>query len=535
MAEPFPPPPSVDGPFVPSSVMPTGDPSLTDDRLAADRLALSEPQRQSLLGPFFIALGAIRRFGFINLAFFGFALTGRWSTLLQIGAVAVIGALAVGAVLSWWMFRFHVEGDELIVQRGVLARERKTLPLSRIQSVSVDQQLLHRMVGLVRARVETAGSAGAEFSIDAIDKGTADSIRRLVIAERASVVGADATDDAVGAGDLPTTAATAVADAEGTIMLRRSTMDLVKVALTRNPLPGLAFVGATLGLYEDAAGFFGLSLDSFEGQLDTILASLAVIIPIVVVFGVLVIFIFGIVSTLTRFHDLTLWRTPDGLRTTAGLFSRLERTSPLNRIQIVRTRQNLIERFFDIRVVTLPTASTSVSDAHTLRLPGTTRAELDDIRGLLTDAAAERPSLTQGIAPVAVRRWFLFGGVLPAIAAGLAIGWRFGWLGALTVLWLPIAWVSARAVHARWRWDLNGTSLEVEHGLITKLGALVALHKTQVVEVRRSLFHRRNDLASLVVATASGRVFIPHLPLATALDLRDRILFHVETSRRSWM
>lgn len=525
MAEPLPPPPGLGGGF---EDLPVNERDLT---LAADREALRLPQRQSLLGPIFIAFASIRRLGVINLAFFGFALSGRWSTLLQIGAAVVVLLLAVGAVLRWWMFRFHVDADELIVQRGVFGRERKTLPLSRIQSVSVDQQFLHRLVGLVRARVETAGSAGAEFSIDAINKPTADAIRRLVIAERATQnetsIGIDPAstsgDAVVGVGD------------EGTIVLRRSTLDLVKVALTRNPLPGLAFVGATFGLYEDAAGFFGLSLDSLEGQIDTILDSLALVIPVIVVVGAFLIFLFGIASTLMRFHDLTLWRTPDGLRSTAGLFSRLERTSPLARIQMVRTRQNLIERLFDIRVVTLPTASTSLTDAHTLRLPGTTKNELADIRNMLIDQAAESPVLDRGIAAVAVQRWFLYCGVLPAVIAALAIGWRFGWLGALALLWLLPAWFAAKAVHARWRWGLTASGIEVEHGLVTRLGALAALQKTQVVEVRRSLFHRRNDLATVVIATASGRVLLPHLPLATALETRDRILFQVETDQRSWM
>jgi len=492
------------------------------------------------MAPVFIAFNTVRRIGVFNGAIAFFAFMNRRSSLwVQLLVAAAILVLLIAAVARWWMFRFQVNGDELEVEQGVFRRDRQTLPLSRIQSVSTDQKFLHRLFGLVHLRVETAGSAGAEFDIEAIDRPTADSIRRLVIAERSEANPQfHSTDEAVLGGDdpvLPGAASAAGADRDGTPLIRRTPVDLLKVALTQNPLPGIVIFGALLGNLQELAEFAGISEEEVDDRLNNLDASIIPLLAGLLVALLVVMVIVGVLRTMAQYFNLTLLRTSEGLRSTAGLFNRVERGSPVSRIQMIRSRQNLRQRLFRQRTVTLPTASSTAGHADTLRLPGTTADELQELRNLFLPRDQQPAELGHGISAHAVTRWFLYLGLVPAVIVAAAVGIRFGYVGLAAFLWLIPAWFGAQLVHRHWRWGLTDQGIEVHHGLLTRHTALTALGKAQVVQVRRSLFHRRNDLATVVIATASGRVSLPHLPLATAHALRDRAIYQTETDLTPWM
>ena len=52
--------------------------------------------------------------------------------------------------------------------------------------------------------------------------------------------------------------------------------------------------------------------------------------------------------------------------------------------------------------------------------------------------------------------------------------------------------------------------------------------------LRRSPLQRRKGLASLDVALASGAITIPFIDFAEACQLRDYILYKVESSDQPW-
>ena len=147
---------------------------------ASDRMLLAAPTRQSPAALVFIAWRFVRRLGWSAIAALAvFVFRGPEGFGVGIVGVAAATALVIASALSWWRFTFQVDGDEIIVRRGVLAVERLVIPLDRVQSVSTDQRLMHRLFDLVSVAVDTAGSSGAEFEIDAIDRPRAEALRRV--------------------------------------------------------------------------------------------------------------------------------------------------------------------------------------------------------------------------------------------------------------------------------------------------------------------------------------------------------------------
>lgn len=527
MADAPPPPPP---PEFAASPPPTPGASID-----SDIAALSVPQRESMLGAVFKALGALRQLGFAGVGII-FALRAIGSYRLLI--VPVVLVLVALAIASWWRFTFQVSGDELVVEQGVLSRERKTIPLGRIQAVTIDQRLLHRPFGLVQAQVETAGSSGVELTLAAIDRPRAEALRRVSTRHGAQVpdpgVSGDQAVPAAPTAGIPT------ADRGEHVVLTRSMGDLLKVALSSNPLVGIGTAVAGLVAFgSELTDLVGLPTDRTEDLAEEIAGSPALIVAAVLAF--IALFVLGsLIATIVPLHELTLFRTERGLRSAAGLLSRRERVAPRERIQLLSSSANPIQRRFGIRTVTLPTAGASAdSDQNSslIRLPGTSVDEIAELRDLVLPGTDMAAGVTpkNGISHAAILRWTAWIGIPLALITGLQLAVLFGWVGLVGLLWIPIAAVGARMNHRSWHWELGPESLEVQHGPITRIRTSMPVRKTQTVRLRRSLFHRRQGLASVRVSSAAGSVIVPHIELAEAHRLVDELLYRAETDPRPFM
>ena len=78
----------------------------------------------------------------------------------------VLGVLRVSS-LAWAVLRLHGfrlsrAGEDLRIETGLLTRVAATIPLRRIQTLTVREGPLHRLFERVSVRVETAGGGGGE-------------------------------------------------------------------------------------------------------------------------------------------------------------------------------------------------------------------------------------------------------------------------------------------------------------------------------------------------------------------------------------
>lgn len=507
-----------------------------------DRAALSEPQRMSPLGPLFVTLAVIRAIGTVNIGVFGaLILAGGRLWLAGLALVAILAA----ATIRWWRFRYYLDGDEFIVESGLFSLKRATVPLERVQSVSTRQNLLHRMSGLVEAQIETAGSAGSEVALTAVDMEVARSLRRLTTATATSVAtdspGAVATGTTDGSVPAPPMRGIHGREVGEELVLHRSPREIIVASLLRNPLA--VFAGPFLIAVASLQLLGDLVADQVGDLAEQIFASTALIVLLVVV-AVIVGLTTAVVLPLLMLYDLTLTRTRGGLRMNAGLINKREKTVSIERIQMLVSKQNIAERRSGIESLQLPTAGrASAAQANTaqgraqqaITLPGTTQPEADAVRELLAPGAVTGP-LANGISPAAVMRWTMWLGVGPAVAMTVGLWFVAGPWALLGLLWVIPIYVLSKWSHHNWRWELTDEVLRIRKGRYSKTTFTVPVRKTQAVQVVQGIFHRRRGLANLLVSTAtSGKLIVLHLPLTTAQTLRDELIYRAETDPRPFM
>ena len=515
-------------------------------------MSLETPQRQSPLAMVFLALRTVRQIGIVQLIIgAGFVFSRSPSLIFVIVGVLIIAAVFFAiAALRWWRYTFVVRDGELQVSRGVLSRDTLTVPLDRIQSVSVDQKFLHRIVKLVQVSLDTAGTDSTEFTIDAIDRDVATELQRVAADYRPQAVAADPPPPGAaarvdgaegfygfeGVGGLEVTPQAQVAPPfEEVELLRHNPSRLLAIGFTRVPFSGLAVLAPLIALSGELVDFVPEDIvDMFDVDDQDIGFSLLVwLVPV----ALIAIVLFGILLNLVRsiFVDwnLRITRTESGLRRDAGLMSTTSRASSIKRVQRVEVRQGVLQRIVGLYDVTLH----NIGEGD-FPIPGCDSDQVELIRNLALDGSAGVGEMSRRTSTAEVFRntrnmlvLMVIVGVVTAI-----------WLGFWSVLFvLPILWAwfgTTRRVKLR-RWGIDADSIAKHDEFLGSRYNEALLRKLNGVTIRQSRFERKRGLATVTVRLAGGilqgGLSIGLIPIEEAKAIRDHVLYVAETDRQVFM
>lgn len=242
--------------------------------------------------------------------------------LIGLGGLIVSGIIAF---LSWRRFRFGIDDDELVIESGLVATNRRAIPFDRIHDVNIERGPLHRIFGLAKVTVETGASGKDEGSLDAVDLADAESIRDAV---RRFRVGHIAT--VHGTADAPPM------HAEQPVIYAMSIGRVVLSGVFSFSLIIIAILAGLLNQFDNIIDF-GRLVDMAESRWSDLAPAIASH-WIMTVLGALLVFltigvVSGIVRSLLTDWGFTLTRTETGVRRVRGLFTRTDTVIPVKRIQ----------------------------------------------------------------------------------------------------------------------------------------------------------------------------------------------------------
>jgi putative membrane protein len=409
-------------------------------------------------------------------------LARRSAALDAIGAIVAAGVLAE-AVLQWLRRTYSLDGQALRIDEGVLTRGQRLVPLERLQHVSLVQKLLHRVLGVVRLRIETAGGGGRpEVDLDVIGLAEAARLRAALLAGKAAIAGGVAA---------PPHAAPAER-----VLVRLSLGQVVLAGVTGTRAAAiLAVVGSASQYLDDLP-------DSLVRRLNPSL-DLPPAGPQVILLGVLVVALvwFGLASASSVLSDygFTLVRTADELVARRGLLDRRESTVPLARVQVAWVDEPVVRRWLGYASVRVQSAG---QGSDRVRIPILPAAELDRVLAELLPRAAPMPPLLRppraALRRAVVRR-------VAAVAVVVAVAGVLLWpWGASAALLLPLAAAAGVGAYRSLGHALRGGYLVARRGWLLRSSAVVPLAKVQSARVTSTPFQRRAGLATLHADVAGG-------------------------------
>ena len=456
------------------------------------------------------------------------AYQGDLMTKLTLGGIAFVVVIATAALLSYLFFRYQIREDSILIRQGVIKKKQLDIKFERIQGINTKQNPVYRALGLVTISFDTAGSAASEGNLPAVTREFANALRERI----GNKTTEQATDDSA-----------TISPAE--VLLKLDWRDMIRIGLAdRRALIVFAFIGPLFEQMEseielfvestiDSAAFGGLQLGVGTGAL--------IVVSIFVVLALLFAGI-SIAIAFLRFHNFELSLDGRTLRSHGGLLTRHEHSMDLEKIQTLRLQQGILQsglRRFKM------TARQAISGGRRrsrkmFEIPVVTTNQAGELRARLL--APEGGTLTQdprsdqfaAISPYYMRSRILFIGVIPAIILTAALWANAGAFSLVALIWPPLVGLVS------WRSWKRAGYLHDDHEIVRRSGLLgyrtvgLLFRKVQRVTISQSRYQRRKDLASLQLHMASGSVRVPYIDHATARQLRDYILYKVESSAKAW-
>lgn len=468
---------------------------------------------------------------------------------------AAVFLLLVGWVwlLCYWLrFSFRIGADEISIDSGILSRTHRVIPFDRVQDVSIEQNIVARLLGLAKVRLETGASAGAgqeEGELNAIKLSDAEALRDRIrnwraVNQAAARPATTGQDEAVE--DITDTA-------PGRIIFAMPLRRVLINGLFGFSLALFAVIFGALQMFGDMFPVDPLRPSQWMKQLDRdnpllayLLAhqylSVALLFAIVAIIGVAS----GIVTSLFKQYGFKLERTPSGLRRQRGLTTRTDVVIPVKRVQAAMIVSGwLPQRFgwYGLKLQSLASDGAKESDHDVAPL-----AHLDEIDTILAETS---PRQWLGRSAPDATGWH---GVHPAM-------WRYGALAALPMmgvvavaallipkiwpklpyqfpLWLLVPLFGWYMLARYWRWsrhryrlELAGTApvkLEITHGWWKPRHLILPVRNIQSVDIDYGPLYRLAGLANVQLGVAGqnglSAYSIGALPLATAHALRAKLI-----------
>ncbi len=312
----------------------------------------------------------------------------------SIGVVIAAICLAV-SIIRYCTFRYTIANNELIIDRGLINKLHRVIPLSRIQNIDLSQNLFHRLLRVGEVRVETASGkepeaimrvvALSEYARLKSELCTASNTNMLVTRLACSGETESAGETINGSGGI--------SDDSGPASLQTkadNTRLILALPLRITVLGGLlsnrgeVIAGLALGfLFELRFGNSWFRSDSIGGFEIGNKSDLAQAIPsdaatarglIAMVresYGVLgwllllcgglvalyaILRVFSAIWYLLRFYGYRLESNGDSLHVRCGLLTQVSATIPLGRVQLISVQRSWLQRRFGLASIRIETA-----------------------------------------------------------------------------------------------------------------------------------------------------------------------------------
>lgn len=429
--------------------------------------------------------------------------------------------LAVHSYLSWKNHYFYIRNNEFIVEKGYLKKNIISLPLEKIVSVNTKQNLLHQLLNVVEVSVDSAGSEGKEVHIKAVSKSFADALE-----EALSVNKETTTDEEV----------TTKPQKEKKTIISLTFLQLLKAGIARNHLQGLLLLLLFFQqIRSQLSNFFQEEVDTaMKGALSYFEHSDSLIWIATIVLLLILSFLFSVIRTILTNFDMSLVQFNNAFILKMGLLKRKAITIPFQRIQLLKTIRNPLQKLLGINTMVMLHASNTEQSkkGEIVMLQGCSAPQIEIINNAvikktLGECLEIRPHW-------ALRNKLLFLKSMLLIPISI-LTYFYGylwWLFIPAILWIIL---STELTYRVRKYCIGKELLLIKEGGIERSDILLEHYKTQCISIHQTYFQRRRNTATLELGLAGTSVSLAYIPYEKAIQIKDTLLDSLTKNKTPWM
>ena len=418
---------------------------------------------------------------------------GFWDYMPLLSMAAVLVIVLVLGIVKWLRFTYRVEDSELRIEYGLFVKKKRYIPIERIQSLNFSEGILHRPFGLVKVKVETAGSSNAresEAELTAILKEEALELEKMIYREKK---GQDVTPE------FPETQSGIRGEEESFFTL--SSKDMWVLAATSGGV-GVIISGVALFLSQ-----FNelIPYQAVYEEMAVFVKSGVFIITLTVFVGLILAWFLSIVWTFIIYGDFKIKIVDDHIVMTRGLLEKKQVTVPLNRVQGIRVVENPLRQLLGYCTVHIENAGGSVleKDSTSIKLfPLVKKNRIPELLNRLFPEYAIHHEFKR-LPSRSLRRYVFRQSiwVLIPTAAACFFFWPYGLWAAMFVIPLGfLGYLQYRAGGFR----IDDGQLSLQYRSVLKNTMYMKKNRIQSLDTKQSWFQSRKELGSLSTTVKSG-------------------------------
>lgn len=422
-------------------------------------------------------------------------------------AFAILGGLILLPTIKWMRFRYTIGEDALVIEQGLIGRQRRVIPFERVQDIDVERGPIARATGTALVKVETGGGGKDEGTLDVVTLAEVERLRAAIRSWRGS---AAPVTDAPGADMAPAPAEDVIyAMPIGRVVLSGALgFSLVSIAVIFGALQYIEPLveGTRYDVYDLIREEVGSRrVDVREAGAAARALATAAFVASLVGAALVVGFVTGVVLALMRDFGFRLSWSGAAFQVRRGLLTIREVQVPRGRVQRVILKAPLLLRLMRYRRVELGTIGGASQTGGSHVVAPLARADevvrVIDLLGL--EAAPSRWRRGHGLMVLQRSGRLLTAIAMPIVVASVLVPWVLPLLPAVLVPILAVGWLAWRGE----RHAIEQGALHVRNGILGVRHVIVPLRRIQSVTIRRGPIERAIGLSSVIVDVAGASTY----------------------------
>lgn len=393
--------------------------------------------------------------------------------------------LLIWGVISWLRFEFRVEEGELQIEQGVIVRKKLYLTSDRIQVIDISAGIVQRLFGLVAVEVKTAGSSSKQAKINAITRERAEELKSLLRKKSETNIAIAGSEE----------------KGKQSKLYALDPEDLLVAASTSGELGvALSVLGAAFSQIEQIISEEQM-IRLVEANIPNSTSTTMILLSV----GAILVasWLFSFFSTIIKYYDFEVEVREDELLISKGLFERIQLTIPINRIQAVQVKEELLRQPFGYASLVIESAGYGKEQSNSTTLfPLIAKPKIYEfIDEVIPEFSAEVTESTQ-IPKVGLRRYLLrmmwISLAVILLVWGMVPHGMYAWFVMIPGLLLGYQQYRDAGI------SLGDKTLVLSYRLLSKTTAIVKKYRVQACQIKQNPFQVRLGLSNFTVHVASG-------------------------------